>query len=210
MSQLRTLQSASSLRDVANLLHIRPANLSYILYHLRPETKYSTFTIPKRNGGTRIIMAPAEPLKIVQKRLSVLLQDCLDENQTRKDNDRIAHGFKRRRSIITNAKQHRHRRYVFNVDLSDFFPSINFGRVRGYFIHDSHFSLQNRNSDCIPVRGWSWTSSSPTVLLQDCLDENQTRKDNDRIAHGFKRRRSITRQRNQRKAAPAPPVCLQR
>ena len=141
MSQLRTLQSASSLRDVANLLHIRPANLSYILYHLRPETKYSTFAIPKRNGGTRIIMAPAEPLKIVQKRLSVLLQDCLDENQTRKDNDRIAHGFKRRRSIITNAKQHRHRRYVFNVDLSDFFPSINFGRVRGYFIHDSHFSL---------------------------------------------------------------------
>ena len=28
-----------------------------------------------------------------------------------------------------------------NVDIQDFFPSINFGRVRGFFIKNSHFSL---------------------------------------------------------------------
>ena len=58
-----------------------------------------------------------------------------------KEAQTIAHGFKRNRSIITNAKQHRNRRHVFNVDLEDFFPSINFGRVRGYFIRDSSFAL---------------------------------------------------------------------
>jgi len=41
------------------------------------------------------------------------------------------HGFVLHRSILTNAKQHVRKRYVFNVDLENFFPSINFGRVRG-------------------------------------------------------------------------------
>jgi RNA-directed DNA polymerase len=53
----------------------------------------------------------------------------------------LAHGFERNRSIITNANLHKRRRYVLNLDLEDFFPSINFGRVRGFFIKDKHFSL---------------------------------------------------------------------
>ena len=48
------------------------------------------------------------------------------------------------RSIITNARQHRNRRYVFNVDIQDFFGSINFGRIRGYFIADKNFQLQSK------------------------------------------------------------------
>ena len=95
-------------------------------------------------------MAPSESLKTIQKRLSIILQDILDStNSNRTKKDRIAHGFKRRRSIITNAKQHRHRQYVFNIDLSDFFPSINFGRVRGYFIHDSRFRLHKKAATVI-------------------------------------------------------------
>ena len=43
------------------------------------------------------------------------------------------HGFLKGRSIVTNAKQHKRKRYVFNVDLEDFYGSINFGRVRGLF-----------------------------------------------------------------------------
>ena len=150
VSRLSTLQSASSLRDLARLLGFKPAKLSYMLYKLEPETKYQTFEIPKRNGGMRTIRAPTKPLKVAQQRLSKLLQDCLDEvNSSRKRKDRIAHGFKRKRSIVSNAKQHRHRRYVFNIDLLDFFPSINFGRVRGYFIHNNQFSLHEKVSTII-------------------------------------------------------------
>ena len=45
---------------------------------------------------------------------------------------------------MTNAYIHKRRRYVLNLDLEDFFPSFNFGRVRGFFIKDKHFALHER------------------------------------------------------------------
>jgi retron-type reverse transcriptase len=142
MSRLASLKSTRSLKDVANLLQLKPAALAYILFKLAPAAKYTTFEIPKRKGGTRAIKAPTDKLKLVQEKLSVLLQDCLDElNEAKTRQNLIAHGFRRKRSIITNARQHRNRRYVFNIDLENFFPSINFGRVRGYFIRDKSFEL---------------------------------------------------------------------
>jgi RNA-directed DNA polymerase len=50
--------------------------------------------------------------------------------------------LKKNATIITNANLHKRRRYVLNLDLEDFFPSINFGRVRGFFLKDKHFALQ--------------------------------------------------------------------
>ena len=142
MSSLNSLKAAATLSDLANLLQFRPSALSYILFKLPDWAKYKTFEIPKRNGGKRTIKAPIDKLKLVQQKLSTLLQDCIDEiNEAKGRKDRVAHGFKRKRSIITNAREHRNRRYVFNIDLEDFFPSINFGRVRGYFIRDKSFSL---------------------------------------------------------------------
>ncbi len=145
MSRLADLKVATSISDLATLLGFKPKAISYLLYKQPPECKYTTFQIPKRSGGQRTIQAPVERLKLLQRRLSDLLQDCHDEiNASAKRRDQIAHGFKRDRSIITNAEQHRNRRWVFNVDLKDFFPSINFGRVRGYFLRNRDFMLQER------------------------------------------------------------------
>ena len=149
MSQLSELKSATSLSNVARLLGFKPAALSYILY-IKPDLrKYKKFDIPKRSGGMRQICAPLDELKLLQRRLADCFQNCIEEiNKANKRGDddehpdRIAHGFKRRRSIITNARPHRSRRYVFNVDIQDFFGSINFGRVRGYFIADKNFQLR--------------------------------------------------------------------
>jgi retron-type reverse transcriptase len=142
MSRLATVKAATSLSDVAKLLDFKPKAVSYILYKHPGATKYKTFQIPKRNGGQRTIKAPADSLKLLQRRLSDLLQDCVDEiNIAKQRKDRAAHGFKRKRSIITNARQHRHRRWVFNLDLEDFFPSINFGRVRGFLLKNRDFEL---------------------------------------------------------------------
>ncbi len=143
MSHLNALQSAKSLYDVAVLLGFKPAALAYILY-VKPATlKYKKFEVPKRSGGTRNICAPLDDLKLLQRRLANLLQNCLDEITEAKAPraDRISHGFRRNRSIITNARQHRHRRYVLNLDLHDFFGSINFGRVRGLFLKHVRFQL---------------------------------------------------------------------
>jgi len=142
MSQLQALRAASTLREVAALLQFKAKALSFILYRKPPHTKYRSFTIAKRNGAQRHINAPSPELKLLQRRLSDLLQNCMDEiNLVRKAEDQLSHGFKRKRSILSNATKHRGRRYVFNVDLQDFFPSINFGRVRGFFIKDANFML---------------------------------------------------------------------
>lgn len=149
MSQLTALKAASTLHDVASILGFKASALSYLLYVRSEATKYKTFEIPKRDGGTRQIAAPVVELKFLQRRLADVLQNCVDEiNRANKRSDddeqpdRIAHGFKRKRSIITNARQHRNKRFVFNLDLEDFFGTINFGRVRGFFLKDKNFALK--------------------------------------------------------------------
>ena len=147
MSQLNDLKSAASLKDVADLLEVKVAMLSFILYKKPKVSLYSKFDIPKRHGGIREIWAPEYHLKLIQHRLAELLQDCVEEINALdgKENDSdhlgVAHGFKRKRTIMTNARAHVTRRYVFNVDIHDFFGTINFGRVRGFFLKEKHFLL---------------------------------------------------------------------
>jgi hypothetical protein len=43
-------------------------------------------------------------------------------------------GFTIGQSIISNASTHVKRKYVFNIDIENFFGAINFGRVRGLFM----------------------------------------------------------------------------
>ena len=142
LSALFALKSTKNLGDVAKLINFRPSALSYIIYKAPAGAKYTAFEIPKRSGGTRKIFAPTVRLKLVQRRLAALLQDCAQEISDANDwKDSIAHGFKRGRSIVTNASCHRRRRFVFNIDIENFFGAINFGRVRNYFIKNWYFSL---------------------------------------------------------------------
>ena len=142
MTRLTELKSAKTLRDVAPLLDFVPKGLSYTLYKLSEEMKYRTFTIPKKTGGERTISAPNPRLALLQSNLARLLLDCLDEIEDAEPYRRsVSHGFHRGRSIVTNAQTHQRRRYVLNLDITDFFGSINFGRIRGFFIKDRHFEL---------------------------------------------------------------------
>lgn len=142
MSFLKALKSANSLYDVAIILGYQPKSLSYVIYKM--PIKYDTFTIPKRNGGTRTISAPRPELLLLQRRLSDGLQSCLDEiNYNKNINNSISHGFQRGCSILTNATVHKGRRFVFNVDIKDFFDSINFGRVYGFLMKNQDFALSS-------------------------------------------------------------------
>ena len=112
-------------RELASFLGINyEKHLIYHLYKVPDKRKYITFSIPKRSGGTRTISAPATHLISIQRALTVKLQEVyIPQNP--------AHGFIKSKSIITNARRHIARRNVLNIDLVDFFRSINFGRVRG-------------------------------------------------------------------------------
>lgn len=142
MSKLEKLKSAQSLHDIAHILGFKPKSLSYILYKKPSSEKYKHFEIPKRSGGKRSISSPYPDLMNLQKRLSENLQDCIHEiNKSRNIQTALSHGFRREYSIITNANIHRNKRYVFNIDLENFFGTINFGRVRGFFITNRNFEL---------------------------------------------------------------------
>ncbi len=142
MSRLEKLKNTTSLSELAQLLGYKPKAVSYILYKIPEKEKYVEFEIPKKSGDTRKIKAPTEKLKHLQRRLANLLNECFDEicNENRKKS--LSHGFRKDHSIITNARNHKNKRYVFNIDLQDFFPSINFGRVRGFFIKNHHLNLK--------------------------------------------------------------------
>lgn len=140
---LEKLQKAQSLTDLAKLLGFTPKGVSYVLYKMDAVKKYRSFDIPKKSGGVRTIHAPEPQLALLQTRLAELLYACVSERK--QVNARFwfaSHGFHQGRTIVSNAEVHRRRRYVFNLDLADFFGTINFGRVRGFFIRDAMFSLE--------------------------------------------------------------------
>jgi len=116
-----------SRQDIAEVLDISVKQLNYYLYILPEHLRYKRFEIPKKRGGSREIFAPATALKIVQQKLNQVLQSVYEAKPS-------AHGFVPEKSILSNAQPHARKKYVLNLDLKDFFPSINFGRVRGLFM----------------------------------------------------------------------------
>lgn len=142
---LKTLRSCQTLSDLAHLLRVSPKGLSYVLYKIPAHLKYTQFDIPKKSGGTRLISSPDRRLKFVQSRMAELLYACQREivPVEQQANKVLSHGFQKKRglSIYTNAGKHTNRRYVLNVDLEGFFPSLNFGRVRGFFLKNREFQL---------------------------------------------------------------------
>ena len=162
MSVVKQLKKCSSLRDLAHILGYQPKALSYIIYKLPTDQRYSNFEIPKKSGGRRSIAAPCKHLKVLQRRLADLLYQYVEELKPadekietligsehvqplrKRARKSISHGYEKGLSIATNAEMHIKKKYVFNIDLKDFFPSINFGRVRGFFMKDKNFRLNSK------------------------------------------------------------------
>lgn len=84
--------------------------------------RYKTFQIRKKSGGTRTIHAPVNGLKSLQITLAFILQ-CVFEPH------KAATGFVWEKSIVDNANVHVGQNYVFNLDLKDFFPTIDQARI---------------------------------------------------------------------------------
>lgn len=141
-NRLEKLKECNSKPDFARLLGVDPVFLTRVVYIRNTDKLYTDFAIKKKNGGERIISAPDSELKEIQSRLSKLLQDCLANiRDSLKLENNLSHGFERNRNIISNAEKHKQKKWVLNLDLSNFFDEFNFGRVRGYFLKNKSFSL---------------------------------------------------------------------
>ena len=128
---LNLLQSIKTTNDFANILGTSPDRLTYQLHIVPSSDKYFEFEIPKKSGGFRTICSPNSYLKERQKRVAKIFQRAYEESLSANGiENKLAHGFNKDKSIITNADNHRQKKNLINIDIENFFSSFHFGRVR--------------------------------------------------------------------------------
>ncbi len=117
--------------DLCRLLGKSINQLEKLLSH----PKYIQYSIAKKRGGRREILAPAAELKDVQKRVNYFLQGCYLSIKPKE-----VHGFiinppylNNCCNIVTNAQAHIEKGYVLNIDLKEFFPNIAAKQIKQLF-----------------------------------------------------------------------------
>lgn len=106
------------------------------LLKYRGEPKYTKFKIKKKKDGKvpkgtkpamRQITAPHDALKKPLKEVNKILQYVFDRT-----NDKFQVAYKKGKSTVDNTDPHKEYPYLFNIDLSDFFPSCTREFVKKY------------------------------------------------------------------------------
>ena len=82
--------------------------------------------IDKASGGRRLVEAPKQNLKAMQRWILRQILNYIPAHDA-------AHGFRHRRSIHSYASPHTGREWVVRLDLRNFFPSISATRIRAIF-----------------------------------------------------------------------------
>lgn len=121
---------------------------------------YTVFSIKKKSGKDRMIMAPEPELKNVLQCINLILQSTYVPHEA-------ATGFTLNKSIITNARLHIKKNYVFNIDLKDFFHSFSEEKIKSglsdppfSFIGDKDF----RSSIISKICTHSFNTKNGTVV----------------------------------------------
>jgi retron-type reverse transcriptase len=115
------LQNVQSLAELVGV-----SEFEIYRYAYRAHLHYRQFRMAKQCGGSRTISAPVAGLKAIQRRISKHILQPAELHDA-------AMGYRRGRSIVSNACVHADRDFVFNADLKDFFGSIRPKRVRALF-----------------------------------------------------------------------------
>lgn len=103
---------------------VHPFTARQFRYFINPHNlgRYKTFTIPKKNGGERIISAPVPVLRSMLHYVNMILSSMYLPKS-------CVMGFTQGRCVVDNANIHTRQNYVLNLDLHDFFTSIDQARV---------------------------------------------------------------------------------
>ena len=114
-----------NLRHLRQLLGIHKSAQER-LFGVKRNESYRVFHIPKKSGGYRTIEAPSEELKRIQLWIKENILDNFSPSEHAK-------GFKKGVSIYDNALPHVGKELVINIDLKDFFPSIEYSEIYKIF-----------------------------------------------------------------------------
>ncbi|MDO5767920.1 MAG: reverse transcriptase family protein, partial [Psychrobacter sp.] len=117
-------------KELAEALNLTMSQLKGLCFQRDVATNltYTHFTIAKRSGEPRQIWAPIPRLKYAQRWI-------LDNILNHLPIHGAAHGFVRGKSIVSNAEMHTDSEILIKLDIKDFFPSVNWRRVKGVFRH---------------------------------------------------------------------------
>ena len=91
-----------------------------------PLSHYHYRILAKEGGSIRLIEAPKERMKRIQKQILTEILEKIPVHPA-------VHGFRRGRSVRTFAAPHVGQQVVLRMDLRDFFPSISTPRVQAMF-----------------------------------------------------------------------------
>ena len=132
IEKIRQVDNKQSLLDLLNEIKAEllgsktyPFTMRKMMKLCNPKlerNRYRHFTIQKKSGGLRDIYAPNGNLKWMQICLNEMFKAIYTPSQ-------YAMGFVEGRCIVDNARINTNQNYVFNIDLADFFPSIDQARV---------------------------------------------------------------------------------
>jgi len=120
--------------DLAQWLNLPIGKLAWLTHHTRDgyrpknesDSHYHFQWKRKRSGGLRLIEAPKQELKNVQRQI---LHQVLGSVPTHQ----VAHGFVRGRSILSNASRHVGSKFILKLDLENFYPSVKYSRIVAIF-----------------------------------------------------------------------------
>ncbi|HEY8563249.1 MAG TPA: reverse transcriptase family protein [Pyrinomonadaceae bacterium] len=117
-----------NIEELARAMELSVGRLRFLSFNRRTSeiTHYINFKLPKKTGGHRLISAPMPELKAAQ---IWILENILNRIAVAD----AAHGFLPEKNIVSNARVHVGAKTVVNFDLENFFPSINYKRVKGVF-----------------------------------------------------------------------------
>ncbi len=124
--EANALPAIKDAKTLSDTLGVSISKLRWLVYNREVDTgcHYHFWTVPKRDGGRRLISAPKSDLKKAQAWIARNITEHMPIHGA-------AHGFVPGRSTVTNAAAHAGASVVFKFDIKDFYPSVTLNRVKG-------------------------------------------------------------------------------
>jgi RNA-directed DNA polymerase len=111
---------------------------------------YSERKIRKKNGGFRTLDIPEISLMSIQEKMNDHLQSVYTLLRPESSHGFVRYADRRSCNILKNASMHTSKNYILNMDLKDFFHSINALRIKHIF-QNSPFNFNEHLSNCLAL-----------------------------------------------------------